>query len=148
MRYKTLSSRDTLKAFALFAGIVAVISLETVGSAQATSIGLDLGGAPHITSKVANSFDALNGTALQRQTLSLDFTFSHGEFVRLFTITSKPFIVLVKLETNAAGMVDFLDRTGFLVDQHGDPLQPPQQLGSASGNNRKRPVKLSLNSSR
>jgi len=32
-------------------------------------------------------------------------------------------------------MVDFLSGTGFLVDQEGNPLQPPQQLGSASGDN-------------
>jgi hypothetical protein len=72
---------------------------------------------------------------LQGQTLSLDFTFSHGEFVRLFTVTSNPFVALLKLQTNSAGMVDFLSGTGFLVDQQGNPLQQPQQLGSASGNN-------------
>jgi len=134
MRYKTLSSRDTLKAFALFAGIVAVISLETVGSAQATSVGLDLGSAPQITSKVANSFDALNGTALQGQTLSLDFTFSHGEFVRLFTITSPSFEVLLSLQTNGSGPLDFLQGSGYLIDSQGSAIPGFGVTGSASGN--------------
>src|SRR6266581_297340 len=135
MRYRAFSSRGAVKASALFAGIVAAVSLGTVGSAHATTIDLDLGTPPHVTSKVANSFDALTGIALQGQTLSLDFTFSHGEFVRLFTITSNPFVGLLKLQTNSPGMLDFLNGTGFLVDQHGNPLEQPQQLGSASGDN-------------
>src|SRR5213080_2271262 len=135
MRYRGLSSRGSVKASALFAGIIAALSLGAIGSARATTIDLDLGTPPHVTFKVTNSFDAMNGTALQGQTLSLDFTFSHGEFVRLFTVTSSPFVALLKLQTNSPGMVDFLSGTGFLVDQHGNPLQQPQQLGSASGNN-------------
>ena len=135
MRYRGLSSRGAVKASALFAGIIAALSLGAIGSARATTIDLDLGTPPHVTSKVTNSFDAMNGTALQGQTLSLDFTFSHGEFVRLFTVTSSPFVALLKLQTNSPGMVDFLSGTGFLVDQQGNPLQPPQQLGSAAGNN-------------
>jgi hypothetical protein len=135
MRYKTLSSRGMLKAFVLFAGIVAVMSLGTVGSAQATSVGLDLGSAPQITSKVANSFDALNGTALQGQTLSLDFTFSHGEFVRLFTITSPFFDVLLSLQTNGSGPLDFLQGSGYLIDSQGNAIPGFGVTGSASGNN-------------
>src|SRR5947209_530693 len=135
MRYRALSSRGAVKALALFAGIIAAISLGPIGSARATTIDLDLGTPPHVTSNVTNSFDALNGTALQGQTLSLDFTFSHSEFVRLFTVTSSPFVALLKLQTNSSSMVDFLSGTGFLVDQQGNPLQQPQQLGSAAGNN-------------
>jgi len=115
--------------------LLAVWSQVSVPHAKATTIDLDLGPPPHVTSKVTNSFAALNGTALQGQTLSLDFTFSNGEFVRLFTVTSNPFVALLKLQTNSSGMVDSLSGTGFLVDQQGNPLQPPQQLGSASGNN-------------
>jgi hypothetical protein len=135
MRYRALSSRGAVKASALFAGIIAAIVLLTLGSAQATTIDLDLGASPKVSAKVVTSVDALDGTLLQGQTLSLDFTFSHGEFVRLFSITSKPFTALLKLQTDASGMVDFLDGTGFLVDQHGNPLDTPQQLGSAAGNN-------------
>src|SRR5438094_6109392 len=135
MRYRGLSSRGSVKASALFAGIIAALGLGAIGSARATTIDLDLWTPPHVTFKVTNSFDALNGTALQGQTLSLDFTFSHSEFVRLFTVTSSPFVALLKLQTNSSSMVDFLSGTGFLVDQHGNPLQQPQQLGSASGDN-------------
>ena|SRR5438874_7751989 len=130
-----LSPRGAANARDLFAGIIAAIALLTLGSSQATTISLDLGASPKVSSKVMDSFDVLDGTLLLGQTLSLDFTFSDGEFVRLFTITSKPFTFLLKLQTDASGMVDFLDGTGFLVDQHGNPLQSPQQLGSASGNN-------------
>ncbi len=135
MRYRALSSRGAVKRSALFVGIIAALSLEAIGSARATTIDLDLGTPPHVTSKVTNSFDALPGTALQGQTLSLDFTFSHGEFVRLFTITSNPFVARLKLQTNSPGRLPFLNGTGFLVDQHGNPLQQPQQLGSASEDN-------------
>src|SRR5437868_4357084 len=135
MRYRGLSSRGSVKASALFAGIIAALSLGAIGSARATTIDLDLGTPPHVTFKVTNSFDAMNGTALQGQTLSLDFTFSHGEFVRLFTVTSTPFVALLKLQTSSSSEVDFLSGTGFLVDQQGNPLQQPQQLVSASGDN-------------
>jgi hypothetical protein len=137
MRYRALSSRGAAKASALFTGIIAAVSLGAIGSARATTIDLDLGIPPHVTSKVTNSFDALNGTALQGQTLSLDFTFSHAEFVRLFTVTSKSFLALLKLQTNSPGTVDpnSLDGTGFLVDQQGNPLQLPQELGIATGDN-------------
>ena len=135
MRYRALSSRGAVKASALLAGIIAALSLGAIGSARATTINLDLGARHHVTWKVTNSFAALNGTDLQGQTLSLDFTFSHGEFVRLFTITNNSFVALLKLQTNSSDMVDFLNGTGFLVDKHGNPLEAPQQLGSASGNN-------------
>jgi len=135
MSYRAPSSRSVVKGSDLLAGIIAAVSLGAIVSAQATTIDLDLGTPPQVTSQVSSSFDALNGTALQSQTLSLDFTFSHGEFVRLFTATSSSFVALLKLQTSSVSQVDFLSGTGFLVDQHGNPMQPPQQLGSASGNN-------------
>ncbi len=135
MRYRALGLRGAVKASALFAGIISALSLGTVGSARATTIYLDLGDSPRTPSKVKNSFAALDGMALQGQTLSLDFTFSHAEFVRLFTITSNTFLARLKLQTNSPVMLPFLDGTGFLVDQHGNPLEQPQQLGSASGDN-------------
>jgi hypothetical protein len=39
------------------------------------------------------------------------------------------------LQTNAPGLLDFQPGTGFLVDQQGNPLQQPQQLGGASKDN-------------
>jgi hypothetical protein len=92
-----------------------------------------LGNAPRLTSNVTNSFDALNGTLLQGQTLSLDFTFSSDEFVRLFTVTSSSFVALLKLQTTGLGPNDFLTGTGFLVDHNGNPVEPPETLGAASG---------------
>jgi hypothetical protein len=82
---------------------------------------------------VDSSFAALNGIALQGQTLSLDFSFSNGEFVRLFSITSDSFQVQISLQTSGMGQVGFLSGTGFLFDQHGNALDPAQDLGSASG---------------
>jgi len=135
MRYKALTSLGVLKASVFLAGIIGAVSLGTVGFVQATTIGLDLGPSPHITWKVMDSFTELNGMALHGQTLSLDFTFSEGDFARLFTVTSDSFVGLLRLQTNGSRSVGFLDGTGFLVDKHGHPMQQPQQLGSASGNN-------------
>src|SRR2546423_15097070 len=122
MRYRALGSQGVVKASALFAGIIVALSLGTVGSARATTIDLDLGVSPHITSNITNSFAVLDGIALQGQTLSLDFRFSPGEFVRLFSITSNPFVGLLKLQTNSCGTLDFLSGTVFLVGRHGQAL--------------------------
>jgi hypothetical protein len=135
MHYRALPSRGAMKTLTLFAGIIAAVSLGAIGSARAMTIDLDLGTPPHVTSEVTNSFDALNGIALQGQTLSLDFTFSHGEFVRLFTVTSSAFMAHLELQTSSSREVGFLSGTGFLVDHQGNPMQQPQQLGSSSGNN-------------
>lgn len=103
------------------------------GRAGATTISIDLGASPNITSDHGASFNGLAGTSLAGQTLSIDFSFANGKFVRLFSVTSNDFDILVSLQTNGAGQVGFLDGTGYLFDQHGNPLDPPQVLGSASG---------------
>src|ERR1700750_2880400 len=102
-------------------------------NAGATVIEIDLGAAPNITSEVDSSFADLDGIALNGQTVSLDFFFSSGEFVRLFSITSDSFHAQITLQTSGMGQVGFLSGTGFLFDQHGNPLDPEQDLGSASG---------------
>ena len=114
--------------------ISAVCSQVCGPNAKAIAIAINLGAPPNITSQVTTSFDALNGLTLAGQDVSLDFTFTSAEFVRLFTVTSGSFSTLVTLQTNGSGLVGFLDGTGFLVDQNGNPLQTPQTLGSASGN--------------
>ena len=120
-----------LRALALTLSVVC--SNFCLPSALATHIDVSLGASPSVTSDVAASFAALNGVALQGQTLSLDFFFSNGEFVRLFSITSDSFHAQVTLQTSGMGQVGFLSGTGFLFDQHGNPLDPAQDLGSASG---------------
>jgi hypothetical protein len=103
-----------------------------VEPARATNIQIDLGPPPVVSDDVTVPFADLNGTSLSGQNLSLNFTFSGAEFVRLFSATTADFEVLVKLQTNSPGLAGFLDGTGFLIDQLGNPLQPPQALGSAS----------------
>ena len=120
-----------LRALALTLSVVC--SNFCLPSAHATHIDISLGASPNVTSDVAASFAALNGVALQGQTLSLDFFFSNGAFVRLFSITSDSFHAQLTLQTSGMGQVGFLSGTGFLFDQHGNPLDPAQSLGSASG---------------
>jgi hypothetical protein len=112
--------------------LVALIQAFTgVEPARATNIQIDLGPPPVVSHGVTVPFADLNGTSLSGQNLSLDFLFSGAQFVRLFSVTSD-FEVSVKLQTNSVGLVGFVDGTGFLSDQFGNPLQPPQVLGSAS----------------
>ena len=102
-------------------------------SAKATPISINNGPAPSITSQVSTSFSALDGVALQGQTLSLDFNFANNNFARLFSITDPSFTILITLQTNGGGVVGFLSGTGSLLDQNGSVFGPPESLGSASG---------------
>lgn len=117
-----------IRVLGLLALLQAVISVEP---AQATNIQIDLGPPPVLSHAVTVPFADLNGTSLSGQNLSLDFIFSGAQFVRLFTVTND-FEVSVKLQTNSPGLAGFLSGTGFLADQFGNPLQSPQDLGSAS----------------
>jgi hypothetical protein len=118
----------------VFTLLIACLQFYT-GHAGATSINIGLGASPNITSDYEASFTDITGTGLQGQTLSLDFLFLNGKFVRLFNATSNTFDILITLQTSGAGQVGFLDGTGYLFDQQGNPLDAPQVLGSASGNN-------------
>ncbi|MBV9010248.1 MAG: hypothetical protein JO354_13960 [Verrucomicrobia bacterium] len=102
--------------------------------AHASQISVNLGPAPHITSHVGATFSTFDGTHLNGQTLSLDFSFANNEFARLFSVTNPSFEVLVTLQTSASRVVGFLNGTGYLLGQYGTVLGPPQFLGSASGN--------------
>ena len=112
--------------------ILALASLEVLAAerGQAVVIPIDLG-TPGLSFDTTVPFLDLNGTALQGQTLSLDFTFTNNHFVRLFTVTNS-FSAFVTLATKASGLAGFLEGTGFLVNDQGNPLHAPQDLGSAS----------------
>jgi len=101
--------------------------------AQATTIQVGLGSSGIFTD-LDVPFSDLNGVSLSGQTLSLDFIFSPGQFVRLFSVTSDLDVAL-KLQTNFSGVVGLVSGTGFLSDQQGNPLQSPEILGSASSSN-------------
>lgn len=131
----TSQLRAVLQGRAPLIGVLAMAIAGIADSMQAVSIPLDLGRTPHVTSRVDPAFNALNGMSVAGQTLSLNFMFTNNEFVRFFTVTSDSFEVLITLQTNSTGLVGFLDGAGFLVDQQGNPLQQPQELGSASGDN-------------
>ena len=104
-------------------------------SANATPIEIDLGPPHTITSQTPSSpFEELNGTPLSGQTVSVDFSFSNNEFVRLFTITSTTFDAFIKLQTNGSGFLGFLEGTGYLVDMQGNAIPGFGITGSASGN--------------
>src|ERR1700737_2018616 len=88
--------RHKILAIAIFA-----VCFQGCGAdAKAIAIAINLGASPHITPQVTTSFDALNGLTVAGQAVSLDFTFTGAEFVRLFTITSQSFSTLVTLQTN------------------------------------------------
>jgi protein with PEP-CTERM/exosortase system signal len=119
---------------AISAAMAVIIILSCSGRAKAIPIGIDLGPSPSLTSHTSAYFDALDGISLEGQTLSINFRFTNSEFARLFTVTSRSFKSLLTLQTSGSGVVGFLHGTGFLVDQHGNALETPQDLGSASSN--------------
>ena len=102
---------------------------------HATSIGIDLGPAPRVTSQISASFHDIDGTMLQGQSLSLDLDFNDENFIRLFSITDPSFAALLTLQTNGTSLVGFLQGTGYLLDQNGQAMTAPMELGSASGDN-------------
>ncbi len=114
--------------------VAVVAALLAVATARATLIQVDLGGSGRLTNDTTALFGNLDGTSLDGQTLSLDFSFANSEFARLFSVTTS-YEVLVTLQTNGTGLVGYLDGTGYLTDQNGDPLHPIQDLGSASSSN-------------
>lgn len=114
--------------------ILAGLLVSLARSAEATPILVDLGPSHTITSQTPLSpFDELNGTPLSGQNVSVDFSFSNDEFVRLFSITSTTFEAFIKLQTNASGFVGFLEGTGYLVDLDGNAIPGYGVTGSASG---------------
>lgn len=118
---------------ATFAAIT-MIMLSWSGRAKAIPIWIELGPSPSLKSHTSAPFDGLDGISLAGQTLSINFRFTNSEFARLFTVTSRSFKSLLTVQTNRSGRVGFLDGTGFLLDQQGNALTTPQDLGRASDN--------------
>jgi hypothetical protein len=114
--------------------IFAALLISFARSANASPIEVDLGPPHTITSQTpSSSFGELNGTRLSGQTMSIDFSFSNNEFVRLFSITSFTFDAFIKLQTNASSFLGFLGGTGYLVDAQGNAIPGFGITGSASG---------------
>lgn len=112
---------------------IVFVTFSTPTSVQATTIAIDLGTSPNITSHVGDTFTDLNGTPILGQTMSLDLMFTNGNFARLFTVTRSLFSVSLQLQTNAVGLVGFLSGTGYLLEAAGNGVFGPQELGSTSG---------------
>jgi hypothetical protein len=131
-----LTSRRSYGARCL-PGILLIITLASglgaVGKVHATPIGIDLGPPHKVTSQRSVPFNALNGTNLYGQALSIDLAFSNNKFVRLFTITSSLFDVSIELQTNGSGTLDVLQGTGYLIDSQGMAIPGFGVTGSASG---------------
>src|SRR4029450_407998 len=85
--------------------------------AHAFPLALDLGAAGK-TAERPVPFADLNGVPVAGQTLSLDFTFAPGQFVRLFSATHL-FDADLRLDTDYGpyGFVGFAHGTGYLLDQ-------------------------------
>src|SRR5437762_680496 len=93
-------------------------------TAAANEITFDLGASTGVKSGISVPFDALNGTALQGQTISINFIFGSGRFGRIFTATDSSLAAGLTLNTGWSGLVGFLDGSGFLFDQQGQQIIP------------------------
>ena len=112
---------------------ISVLGVAAAGRMYGEPIEIDLGPSHKITSHVSLPLDALNDTVIGGQTMSIDFTLSNSQFVRLFTITSPSFDVSITLQTNGTNSHDFLHGTGYLVDSQGMAIPGFGVSGSASG---------------
>ena len=116
------------------AGILAGLLFSFIQVANAAPIEVSLGPPHTITSQTPwSSFDGLNGTHLNGQNLSVDFSFSNNEFARIFSVTSPDFLASIRLQTNGSGIVGCLGGTGYLIDAHGNAIPGYGITGSASG---------------
>jgi hypothetical protein len=88
-------------------------------------IHLDLGAGGPI------GFSQLDGTPVDG-TLSVDFMFSHHQFVRLYSATDWSFCVMLGLSTTGNGLVGFMEGSGSLLDAGGKTIPGYGITGSAS----------------
>jgi hypothetical protein len=127
------SRRRRSSRLKLFLALVAMCAVVRIPDCLATSIEIDLGTSGALGVQKITSFDQLNNVQLVGQSLSLDFSFSNSEFVRLFSITSPLFSVVIGLQTNGAGQLGILQGTGHLVDINGQPIPGFGVTGNSSG---------------
>jgi hypothetical protein len=125
--------RHAIRSRALIFAATAMLAVAGVRRVQAIAIQIDLGNPGTLSNDLAVAFNGLNGTSLLGQTLSLDFTFTNQEFVRIFTVTSDSFIAGLNLQTDGSGLVGFLQGTGYLLDAQGNAIPGFGVTGSASG---------------
>jgi hypothetical protein len=89
---------------------------------HAITIPIDPGPQGRVRGDETISFAALDGLALSGQTISLDYTFTGDKFLRMLPETSKSFIFLVILDTNATGFLPWPTGSGFLTDANGNDI--------------------------
>jgi hypothetical protein len=121
------------------AQVVMMLALAGAKQLQATAIEIDLGPPliyTGINAKVGPiPFSDLNGLSVNGSALSLDFSFSNNEFVRLFSNTSPSFEVGITLFTNAGTFPSVVtNASAYLVDQNGNAL-PGGVVGTSDGSN-------------
>ena len=110
-----------------------VFAIIQIRDCMATSSEVDLGNPGTLSAHRTFSFDQLNNIQFVGQSLSLDFTFTNNEFVRLFTITSPLFSAQIDLQTSGIGQLGILQGTGHLVDINAQPIPGFGVTGNASG---------------
>jgi len=107
-------------------------------SLRATSIQIDLGPpAFYINTQLGPfSFSDLHGTPVNGSTLSLDFLFTGGEFVRLFSNTTKSFDIHLGLRTDAGPFPGYVtNATAYLIAQDGTAISGTTSvIGRAQSN--------------
>jgi hypothetical protein len=97
-----------------------LLSLLCAASAQAITIPVDLGQPRKMQGDIFVSTDALSGTLVQGQTLSLDYQFNN--LLYLYNNTSSGFYVAIRAETNMmpfSGDYPSADATGYFVGVNG-----------------------------
>ena len=129
-----MKSTPVVRLQVLAVQALAGLFLSFVQVADAAPIEVSLGPPHTITSQTPlSSFDGLNGTQLNGQNLSVNFSFSNNEFARVFSVTSWDFLASIRLQTNGSGLLGYLGGTGYLIDAQGNPIPGYGITGSTSG---------------
>jgi hypothetical protein len=113
---------------------IALVRSGALGKIEAAQIGIDLGSSQILAAETNRIYFAgLNGAPLAGN-ISVDLLFGNNKFVRVFTASSSAFQAAIILQTNGAGILGFLEGTGYLIDAQGRAIPGSGVTGSASGN--------------